>query len=295
MEDQPLIAILALSSSVVVIMFSLGLGLTVADFRRVVVNPRGVAIGLTNLLLISPLLAFTMAEAFGLGATLAVGTVLLGASPGGALAAMLTNLARGDVALSVTMTAISSVCAVVTVPLALELAISHFGTSLEADPQMLPIVARVFAISLIPIGLGMLVRARRPSWVAGNYPRVRRAALVLLVFAVIVAIAAEYDLVLENFGAVAGATIALNLAAMTVGFSVARLSRLGDRQATAIAMELGIHNATLAIAVASTVSLELAIPAAVYSSFMFLSAGALARVMYKRNSSRATEPAYAQV
>ena len=199
------------------------------------------------------------------------------------MANMLTHLARGDVALSVTMTAISSVAAVITVPLFLGLAVERFGSGLETDPDMLSIVARVFVITLIPLGLGMYLRARRPVWVGRNYENARRAALAFFVIAVVVAIAAEHDRVLDNFTDVAAATIALNVIAMTVSFSVAKFARLSDRQATAISMELGIHNATLAIAVAATVATELAIPAAVYSSFMFISAGLLARIMYRRN------------
>jgi BASS family bile acid:Na+ symporter len=293
-EDQSVVASVVLPAALVVIMVSLGLGLTLEDFRRVVVYPKGVAIGLANLLLISPLLAFAMAEAFNLPATLAVGIVLLGASPGGAMANMLTHLARGDVALSVTMTAISSVCAVVTVPLFLGLAVEHFGSGLDTDIQMAGIVARVFAITLIPLGFGMLLRARRPEWVERNYENARKAALAFFFVAVIVAIAVEHDRVLDNVGDVAAATIALNLIAMTISFTVAKVARLSDRQATAISMELGIHNATLAIAVAATVATELAIPAAVYSSFMFISAGLFARLMYRRNSGAApTAPAAA--
>ena len=110
-----------------VIMTVLGLALTPADFRRVVVFPRGVAIGLSNLIVISPLLAFAVAEAYALDPALAVGLVILGAAPGGTMANMLTHLARGDTALSITLTAISSVAAVITVPLYLELATNHFG------------------------------------------------------------------------------------------------------------------------------------------------------------------------
>jgi BASS family bile acid:Na+ symporter len=283
MEDQSVVVLVVLPIALVGIMISLGLGLTVDDFKRVLVYPKGVAIGLTNLLLISPILAFAMAELFNLPATLAVGIVLLGASPGGAMANMLTHLARGDVALSVTMTAVSSVAAVVTVPLFLGLAVDRFGTGLDTDPDMLSIVARVFVITLIPLAIGMWLRAKRTDWVIRNYDTARKLALVLFVIGVVVAIIAEHDRVFENFADVAGAAIALNVIAMTISFTVAKLSRLSDRQATAISMELGVHNATLAIAVAATISTELAIPAAVYSSFMFVSAGILARIMYRRN------------
>ena len=272
-----------------VIMISLGLSLTPEDFRRVFVFPKGVAIGLTNLLLISPFLAFGVATLFGLDPVLAVGLVLLGASPGGTMANLLTHLARGDTALSVTMTAVSSLAAVVTVPAYLGLAIAHFDAAgLSDDVSMLGVVARVFAITIVPLSIGMWIRSRSPERVAEFEPRVKRVALVAFVLVVIGAVASELDLLVDNFEAVAAAALCLNVAAMTISFTVARLARLDDRQATAIAMELGIHNSTLAITVASAISTELAIPAAVYSAFMFFTAGALARVMNRRNAAVAT-------
>jgi BASS family bile acid:Na+ symporter len=267
------------------IMAVLGLSLTPADFRRVLVAPRGVGIGLANLLLVSPLLAFGVAELFGLGPALAVGLVLLGASPGGTMANLLTHLARGEVALSVTMTALSSVAALVTVPLALGLAIDHFGASLDAEVRMAGVVARVFLITILPLAFGMWLRQRYPERVAAAYERARRASLGLFLLVVVAAVVSEAEEALDSFAEVAGAALTLNLAAMAISFSVARLGRLGDRQATAIAMELGVHNSTLAITVASAIDTSIAIPAAVYSMFMFITAGSFARVMARRNRS----------
>ncbi|HYJ23262.1 MAG TPA: bile acid:sodium symporter family protein [Solirubrobacterales bacterium] len=267
-----------------VIMCSLGLTLTAADFRRVLVAPRGVAIGMLNLALISPLLALAMAELFGLSPELAVGLVLLGASPGGMMANMLTHLSRGDTALSVTMTAISSVCAAITVPLFLGLSTDHFGATGIGDVSMLGVVARVFAITIIPVAIGMELRRRRPEQVAAVYPRVRRISLGLFAVVVLGAIASEYDTVAENLADVAGAALALNLAAMSLSFAIAKVARLDDRQSTAIALELGIHNSALAIAVGASLSPELTIPAAVYSSFMLFTGGAFAWTMSRRNA-----------
>jgi BASS family bile acid:Na+ symporter len=265
-----------------VIMGVLGLSLTLADFRRVLVVPRGIAIGLANLLVVSPLLAFGAAELFGLAPEFAVGLVLLGASPGGTMANLLTHLARGEVALSVSMTAISSVAALVTVPLYLGLAVDRFGAGLDADVEMPAIVARVFLITIVPLAIGMYVRARNPDWVERVYDRARKLSLALFLAVVVAAVASEAEEALEHFEAVAAAALALNVAAMGVSFAVAQLAGLGDRQATAIAMELGVHNATLAITVASTIDTSIAIPAAVYSMFMFITAGSLARVMSRR-------------
>lgn len=294
MEDSSILTTLVLPAALAVIMTSLGLSLTLADFRRVVVLPRGVAIGLANLLVISPFLAFAIAEAFDLRPALAVGLVLLGASPGGTMANMLTHLARGDVALSVTMTAVSSLAAVLTVPLFLELAIDRFGADgLGGDVEMLGVVARVFAITIVPLAFGMWLRARNPDRVAELYPLVRKVALGTFVAVVAAAVIAERDKIDDNAADVAAAALALNVAAMSVSYAISRLARLSSRQATAIAIELGIHNATLAIAVGASIATVLTIPAAVYSAFMFLTAGAFARMMYRRNAADPLVPALA--
>ncbi|HEU4462460.1 MAG TPA: bile acid:sodium symporter, partial [Solirubrobacterales bacterium] len=234
-----------------------------------------------------PLLALAMAELFGLPPELAVGLVLLGASPGGMMANMLTHLARGDTALSVTMTAISSVGAMVTVPLFLGVAGDHFGATEVGDVGMLGIVLRVFAVTVVPVAIGMELRRRRPDWVARVHQRVRRASLALFAIVVLGAIVSENDTVRANLADVAGAALALNLAAMALSFSISKLARLGDRQATAIALELGIHNSALAIAVGASLADDLAIPAAVYSSFMLFTGGAFAWAMSRRNAAPA--------
>ncbi len=281
--DSPLLTEVLLPVAIAVIMGSLGLALTPADFRRVLVAPRGVAIGLVNLVLVSPLLALAIAELFGLDPVLAVGLVLLGASPGGMMANMLTHLARGDTALSVTMTAISSVGATVTVPLFLAVATAHFGASDLGEVSMLGVVAKVFAITIVPVSLGMWLRVRWPAPVEAAYPRVRAIALGLFAAVVAAAIVSEQDVVRENLEAVAGAALALNVAGMAVGFATARLARLDSRQSTAIALELGVHNSTLAIAVGASLAHDVSIPAAVYSAFMLFTGGAFAWTMSRRN------------
>jgi bile acid:Na+ symporter, BASS family len=140
MADSIFAAVL-LPLALAVIMASLGMSLTPEDFKRVFVKPRGVSIGLLNLVLLSPLLAFAVAHAFSLEPALAVGLVLLGASPGGILANLLTHFARGDTALSITMTAFSSLAAVLTVPLFLGLATAHFGATRLDEHVSMPGVA----------------------------------------------------------------------------------------------------------------------------------------------------------
>jgi BASS family bile acid:Na+ symporter len=277
-------ATVGLPVALAIIMCSLGLSLTLADFKRVFVFPKGVAIGLLNLLLISPLLAFAVAELYGLAPALAVGLVLMGAAPGGTMANLLTHVARGDTALSVTMTAVSSLAAVVTVPLYLGASIEWFDASVGDDVSMLGVVARVFAITIVPLSIGMALRARDPERVDRNEPVIKRVALTVFVLVVAAAIATEQDVIRENFTDLALATLTLNVAAMSVSYAIARSVRLNDGQSTAIGLELGVHNSTLAIAVATSIASVLATPAAVYSMFMFFTAGAFAWVMYRRNS-----------
>lgn len=278
-------AALVLPIALAVIMVSLGLELTVADFKRVAAEPRAVGIGLVNLLVVSPLLAFVIAGIYSLPSDLAVGLVLLGTSPGGTTANLLTHLARGETALSITLTAISSVAAVVTVPLYLELAVSHFDAQeLTGDVGVAGIVARVLLITVVPLSVGMWIRAHRGELAARIAGPFKRIALIVFVLVVIGVVVAESDLVLNSLDDVAAAAITLNVAAMTLSLATSSLARLSSRQATAIAIELGIHNSTLAIAVGAGLATVLTIPAAVYAAFMFITAGALARLMYVRNS-----------
>lgn len=282
--DDSLITSVALPAALAAIMVTLGLSLTIDDFKRVAARPRGVFIGMANLLLISPLLAFAIAELLDLPTLLAVGLVLLGASPGGTMANFLTHLARGETALSVTITAVSSVCALVVVPLYLGLAIDHFNADLENEFEMLSIVTKVFAITTVPLAIGMFVRAKRTAWAIAHEERAKRLALGLFVAAVVAVVITESDVVRDNFAEVAAATFLLNVLAMTISFCVSKAARLGDRQATAVALELGIHNNALAIAIATPIDPELAVPAAVYASFMFITGGAFARLMSRRNA-----------
>jgi len=273
------------------IMLSLGLSLRLADFRRVVTQPRGVLIGLANLLVLSPLLAFAIAKLYALEAVFAVGLVVLGASPGGTMANLLTHLARGDTALSVSMTALSSLAATVTVPLYLALAIAHFDAPLPDSVDTTSIALRVFALTVVPLAIGMAVRARAPDWVHRHEQLAKRLAFGVFVILVAGAIVSEAADVTKHIGELVAATITLNVAAMALSFCIARVARLDLPQSTAVAIELGVHNAALAIAVGALLADEVSIPAAVYSVFMFVTAGLFARAMYRRNVSAARQRA----
>ena len=283
MDDNP-ITLIALPLGLVFIMFSLGIGLVKEDFRVVLKAPRGVIVGMANLLIVAPLLAVGVATVFNLPPVLAVGLVLLGAAPGGTMANLLTHLARGETALSVTLTGISSALAVVTVPLYLSLSSAWFNlTGVDNDVEILPIAGRVLAITLVPLIIGMAIKQRAPEWTLTNYHRFRVISLGLFVVIVAAAVGSEWGRVTEYLGSVLLAVIALNVLAMGISFAIARAARLSDRSSTAIALELGLHNATLAIAVGASLDPEMTIPAAVYGLFMWVTGGSFAYFMSRRN------------
>ena len=271
--------------SLFIIMSSLGLALTLDDFKRVVVYPKGAAIGLTNLILLSPLLGFLIAKGFGMTGALAVGMVLLGASPGGTTANMMTHLARGDTALSVTMTALSSLAAVITTPLFLGLASAHFASgdaALKLD--MGPIVVKVLLITLLPLSLGMALRALVPAFALRIEPMAKKIATGFFVLVVVAVLASEHGEIGANLMVVGPAVLTLNVLAMTLSYQIAKAAKLDSKQSTAIAIELGVHNTTLAMAVGAMVAPALVVPAAVYGVFMFITAGVFARIMHQRNA-----------
>lgn len=269
------------------IMASLGLSLVPADFARVFRRPRGVLLGLGNLLLLSPLLAFGVAEIYGLSPEFAVGLVLLGAAPGGATANLLTHLAKGDTALAVSITAISSLLAAISIPLYLSFGTSYFEADVIGTVDATGIALRVFAITVVPLLIGMHVRAKAEAWVLAHERTAKRVSLVTFVLIVLAVFAEHNDVITDNLGALAAATLTLNLAAMSCSFAIARGAGLGTRAATAVGIELGVHNTALAIAVALVIDTALTIPAAIYSTFMPLTAALFARMMHRRNLAEA--------
>lgn len=283
MEPSQAITVL-LPLALFIIMSSLGLALTLGDFKRVARYPKGATIGLINLILLSPLLGFLIAKVFGITGALAVGMVLLGASPGGTTANMMTHLARGDTALSVTMTALSSLAAVITTPLFLGLASAHFAAGDTAlNLSMGPIVVKVLLITLLPLSIGMMVRAFAPTLALRIEPTAKKIATGFFVLVVVAVLVSEHDEIGQNIALVGPAVLALNVLAMTISYQIAKAAKLDSKQSTAIAIELGVHNTTLAMAVGAMVAPALVVPAAVYGVFMFITAGVFAKMMHARN------------
>ncbi|NUP12999.1 MAG: bile acid:sodium symporter family protein [Polyangiaceae bacterium] len=261
-------------------MLGLGLSLTVADFKRVVVYPRAVVLGLFCQMLLLPLGCYAIAVAFRLPPELAVGLMLLSASPGGATANLYSHLARGDVALNVTLTAVNSVLSVFTLPLIVEIAMRRFLSEAQRIPLQFEKVVQVFAIVLVPVLVGMVIRRLRPAFAFRLHKPVKifSAVVLVLVVLVIMVVGATDKSRASDTGMFMRSVLpalTFNVASMAIGYFVPLLARVPRRQAVAIGMEIGIHNGTLAIALATGLlkSTTMAIPAAVYSGIMFFTAG----------------------
>ncbi len=261
-----------------IIMLGLGLSLTVDDFRRVVVYPKAVAIGLLCQMLVLPAVAFGLAVAFHLPGELAVGLMLLAASPGGASANLYSHLAHGDVALNITITAVNSVLSLLTMPFIVNFALTTFMGRGKVLPLQLDKILQVFAIVLTPVAIGMLLRWRRLS-IANRLARpVKILSAVFLLLVIVLTVAKERVRLAGYFADVGIPALLFNLISLGAGYLIPLLVRLPRRQAIAIGMEVGIHNGTLAIAIASSPllldNLTMAMPAAVYSLIMFFTAAA---------------------
>lgn len=269
-----------------VLMLGLGLGLTTEDFRRIGRYPRAVVTGLVLQILVLPWVALALALAFKLPPALAVGLMLLAASPGGATANIYSHLARGDVALNITLTAINSVLALATLPLILNMSLEYFMGAGQYVPPPFRKVVEVAVIILFPVLIGMLIRARAPGFAARMEKPLRLFAVLVLVLLIVLTFVQAWNSLLTWLAAVGLACLLFNLASMGIGYGAPLALRLPKRQAIAIAMEIGIHNGTLAIYIALNVmdNATMSIPAAVYSLLMFFTAAAFGFLVNRRKA-----------
>ncbi|NPC44941.1 bile acid:sodium symporter family protein [Nocardioides sp. zg-1230] len=254
-----------------IIMFGLGLDLTVGDFKRVGRAPKAVAVALACQIVLLPAICFGLVVLFDLPALLGIGMLLLAASPGGTTANLFSHLFRGDVALNITLTAINTVIAVVTLPLITGLAIAWYDRQDDVSMPLVEIV-KVFALILLPVGIGMVVNARAPGFARRMDKPVRIGSAVILAILVLGILLDQRENVgdyLADVGLIAALFCAVSL---VVGYYVPRAAGVTGPQAIASSMEVGVHNATLAIFVAVEVldEVEISVPAAVYSLIMFV-------------------------
>jgi len=276
MTADPLL-IIFLPAALGIIMLGLGLSLSLADFARVVQFPKPVLVGLVCQILLLPVVCFFIAKGFGLAPALAVGLMLLAASPGGTSANLYSHLAHGDVALNITLTAVNSVIAILTMPIIVNLSLNHFMAADQTLPLQFGKVLQVFAIVLGPVAIGMLIKRQMPGFAARMDKPVKILSGLFLLLIIALAIAKDWDTVVTYAPQVGLAALVFNLVSLGVGYWVPRLMKLSLRQSIAIGMEIGIHNGTLAIALALSPALlnnpTMAIPAALYGLIMFYTTG----------------------
>ncbi|HMV53677.1 MAG TPA: bile acid:sodium symporter family protein [Rhodocyclaceae bacterium] len=279
----PTIIDVLLPAALACIMFALGITLVPADFTRLLERPRAVLGGLFGQLIVLPAAAWALALAFRLPPEMAVGLVILGACPGGASSGLITYLARGETALSITLTAITSLVALASVPLVVNLALQTFlGAGGAVDLPVGRLVRGVFFITTVPVAAGMLLRAWRPALAARIERPAGRIATLLFLLIVIATFVSQREALFANMGSVGPATATLNALVMGAGVAIAALLRLSRRDAIAIAAECGLQNAALGIFIAATVlgSPMLAVPSVVYA--LLMNVGALGLIVVAR-------------
>jgi bile acid:Na+ symporter, BASS family len=271
-----------------IIMLGLGLSLKVEDFTRVLKFPKAVLVGLICQMLILPFICFGIAIGFGLKAELAVGLMLLAASPGGATANLFSHLSKGNVALNITLTAVNSVLAIFTLPLIVNLSLGYFMADNDTVlPMQFKKIIEVFAIVLLPVIIGMLINAKFPNFSKKSEKPFKIASAIFLVAIIILAVLKDRDKIFEYFQQVGLAALVFNLASMSLGYFIPILLQIGKKEAIAIGMEIGIHNGTLAIFIALNVlnNPAMSFPPAVYSLIMFFTAAAFGWWVSRKNNS----------
>ncbi len=267
-----------LAASLFIIMFGMGLSLTLNDFRQIFVTPKAILTGLVNQLILLPAIGFILVILFPVKPEIAIGVIILAACPGGPTSNLITHLAKGDLALSVSLTAISSFITLITIPLVINLGLQLIlgqGTVIQLD--VVRTILQVFIIVIVPVVLGMLTRANAIAFADRMLRPVRIASAVVFVLVLVGIIVKEIDK-LPSYMAQAGTiTLVLNLATMGLGLLAARVMKLSFKQGVSISIESGIQNGTLAISIATVLlsNTSYAIAPAVYSLLMFLTGGIL--------------------
>jgi BASS family bile acid:Na+ symporter len=288
MADNPIFS-LFLPIALGIVMIGLGLHLTIADFKRVATAPKAVLVALIVQVVVLPPVAFGLAWGFGLPPELGLGLVLLAASPGGVTANLFSHLARGDVALNITLTAINSLLALITLPVWTALGLSLLLSSEQAVPPPTRKIIEVGVLVILPVAIGMGLRAWKPVIAEKLDKPIRLASTLILIGLIAAAVISERE-TLAKYAAVVGiAALLFNLVSLLAGYAAGRAARLGVPQATAIAFEIGIHNGTLAIFVALHVlsMASAAVVPAIYSLLMYLTGGLFAWWVLKRALPRA--------
>ena len=259
------------------IMFSLGLGLKKSDFTRIFKFPKAFAIGLLNQVILLPLIALGLAFVVGLSPEFSVGLIILSLCPGGVTSNVLTRIVGGNTPLSISLTAVTSLLSIITVPILAALAVRHFMGEAAPPVDVTTLGFIMFLITAVPVGIGMLVTNKAPDLTGRIAPFISRTAIVLFVLIIGGALAKNWTVFITNLPTLGPVLISLNIALLALGLVSAKLLKLDKTDASTIAIESGIQNGTLAITVGALIAVSATetlptttVPAAVYSITMYL-------------------------
>jgi BASS family bile acid:Na+ symporter len=268
------LSVVLMPVALAVIMTGLGLSLTLADFRRIFLYPKAMLIGLLCQMALLPIICYFIAKAFQLPPEMAVGLMLLAAAPGGPSANLYSHMAKGDVALNVSLTALNSLFSVLSIAFWVNFSMVQFLAIDTYVPMQFGKVLEVFYIVILPVGVGMLIRFRYPSFSSRLEKPFKVASAIFLATIILLAGWKERAHLWQDVEIVGLAALLFNVACLGLGYFIPRLFRLSKKQAIAIGMEIGIHNGSLAIYLALNVigNPAMTIPAVVYSIIMFLTA-----------------------
>jgi bile acid:Na+ symporter, BASS family len=261
-----------------VIMIGMGMTLSIQDFKRIVLFPKAVGIGMINQLILLPIVAFGIVNLFPMEPELAVGIMILSVCPGGATSNLISHLCKADLALSITLTAFSSLITIITIPILVNFSIHYFmGVEMQKSLPLLDSMLKILLVTLLPTAIGMYIKSRFPHFTQKRLGLVNIISALFFVVVVLGAVAAERENIISFFKQAGPASLALNVITMFMGFSIARLFNIGERQSFTISLESGIQNGTLGIAIASSPLMlnnpQMAISPAIYGLIMFFTAG----------------------
>jgi BASS family bile acid:Na+ symporter len=264
------------------VMLGMGLSLTLDDFRRVAVMPKALIIGLLCQMIMLPLVGFGLVSMIALTPALAVGLMVLAFCPGGTTSNMFTYLSRGDLALSITLTAVASLITPFTIPLLTNLTMDRFlGETAQIALPVGQTIAVLVAITILPCAIGMVIYAKRPEFARRSEKVVKIASIVALFVIIAALVAKEWDNLPDWFAQVGIACLLLNVVTMAIGYFAGFAGKLERAQSITIGLEVGIQNGTTALFVTSTLlkNPEMSISPAIYSLIMFATAGAFGYIV----------------
>ena len=279
MDATTIITQIFLPTSLAIIMFGMGLTLVVKDFSRLFTYPKEIIIGLCNQLVFLPLIGFLIILLFDLNSSMAIGIMILSLCPGGPTSNLITQVARGNIGLSVTLTALASLITVFTIPIILSKAITYFTgeTDIVIELPIVQTMIQILVITVIPVSIGMLIRKKNKAFAARMERPMRIASTVLFIIIFLLVMFANKDLIVQAMKEVGLATLLLNLSTMALGYITAKVFGIKGKSQISITIESGIQNGTLAFVIATTIlnNVEMGLPTGAYSIWMFITGGIL--------------------